>query len=230
MERASSRAGFRSDLLRPVSETATSPRARHCRSPIVAGVSTLECQTQPATARNRRDRMARVQVADDVWAGFRSLAGDRPIAAVLGELVTREVSRDRSRRLREGRLDDRELIEALDRARASRADLETIVARLERRLPLPRGATASAAGHAMLGVSDSDGVRRAETFSTNVPLPNKPDLLMAEARLMRASALLMSGFGLQLVRDLRRTERFSPHRRPRRLLDVSGGVGALRTD
>jgi hypothetical protein len=36
--------------------------------------------------------------------------------------------------LREGELDDRELIEALDRARASRADLEAIVARLERRL------------------------------------------------------------------------------------------------
>ena len=91
-------------------------------------------KTQTATGPVRRDRMARVHVPDDVWADFRSLAGDRPIAAFLGELVTREVSRDRSRRLREGRLDDRELIEALDRARASRADLETIVARLERRL------------------------------------------------------------------------------------------------
>jgi hypothetical protein len=78
--------------------------------------------------------MARVQVADDVWADFRSLAGSQPIAAVLGELVTREVSRHRSRRLRDGQLDDRELIEALERARASQADLETIVARLERRL------------------------------------------------------------------------------------------------
>jgi hypothetical protein len=38
--------------------------------------------------------------------------------------------------------------------------------------------------------SDSDGARRAETFSTNVPLPHKPDLLMAEARPMRASAYL----------------------------------------
>ena len=91
-------------------------------------------RTQPATEPIRRDRMARVHVADDVWADFRILAGDRPIAAVLGELVTREVSRDRSRCLREGELDDRELIEALNRARASRADLETIVARLERRL------------------------------------------------------------------------------------------------
>jgi hypothetical protein len=46
-----------------------------------------------------------------------------------------------------------------------------------------------ARSRARLEVSDSDGDRRAETFSTNVPLPHKPDLLMAEARLMRASAL-----------------------------------------
>jgi hypothetical protein len=78
--------------------------------------------------------MARVQVADDVWADFRSLAGDRPIAAVLGDLVTKEVTRHRSRRVREGALDDRQLIEALERARATQADLETIVTRLERRL------------------------------------------------------------------------------------------------
>jgi hypothetical protein len=42
----------------------------------------------------------------------------------------------------------------------------------------------------MQGVSDSEGTPRAETFTTNVPLPNPPDLLMAEARLVRASALL----------------------------------------
>ena len=78
--------------------------------------------------------MARVQVADEVWADFRSLAGDRPIAAVLGELVTREVTRDRSRRGREGQLDDRELVDALDRARTTQAELETIAERLERRL------------------------------------------------------------------------------------------------
>src|SRR5215211_273883 len=89
-------------------------------------------KTVPAVPPTRRDRMARVHVADDVWADFRSLAGDRPIAAVLGELVTREVSRNRSRRVREGRLDDRELVDALERARATHADLEVIAARLER--------------------------------------------------------------------------------------------------
>ena len=44
-------------------------------------------KVKPATSPARHDRMARVQVADEVWADFRSLAGDRPIAAVLGELV-----------------------------------------------------------------------------------------------------------------------------------------------
>jgi hypothetical protein len=83
---------------------------------------------------NSCDHMARVNVADDVWADFRSLAGDRPIAAILGELVTREVTRDRSRRVREGQLDDRELVDALERARATQAELETLVDRVERRL------------------------------------------------------------------------------------------------
>ena len=91
-------------------------------------------KVKPATSPARHDRMARVQVADEVWADFRSLAGDRPIAAVLGDLVEREVRRDRSRRVREGRLDDRELIDALERARATQTDLAAIVAGLERRL------------------------------------------------------------------------------------------------
>lgn len=47
-------------------------------------------KTKVAVPPTRRDRMARVNVADDVWADFRSLAGDRPIAAILGELVTRK--------------------------------------------------------------------------------------------------------------------------------------------
>jgi hypothetical protein len=91
-------------------------------------------KTKVAVPPTRRDRMARVNVADDVWADFRSLAGDRPIAAILGELVTREVTRDRSRRVREGQLDDRELVDALERARATQAELETLVDRVERRL------------------------------------------------------------------------------------------------
>jgi hypothetical protein len=87
----------------------------------------------------------------------------------------------------------RGLDQPLAQRRAERAGVGAAVSAPWRRMP--RAANANAAGHAMLGVSDSDGVRRAETFSTNVPLPSKPDLLMAEARLMRASALLMSGLG-----------------------------------
>lgn len=79
----------------------------------------------------RRDRMARVQVTDEVWSDFRALAGHRPMSELLGELVTREVAKYRSRKLREGALQPDELVEALDRAQAQQDDLEAIVARLE---------------------------------------------------------------------------------------------------
>jgi hypothetical protein len=76
--------------------------------------------------------MARVQVADDVWADFRAAAGHRPISEVLGELVTREVDRYRSRRIRDGQLDSRELADALEYAARQQADLAAIAERLER--------------------------------------------------------------------------------------------------
>lgn len=75
--------------------------------------------------------MARVRVKDDVWSDFCDLAGSRPVAVVLGELVTREVERHRSKRLREGQLDDRQLVDAVERARDQQADLAAIVERLE---------------------------------------------------------------------------------------------------
>lgn len=75
--------------------------------------------------------MARVQVPDDVWADFKSLAGYRPMSELIGELVTREVERYRSRRLREGQLEPDQLLEALERARQQQADLQAIVERLE---------------------------------------------------------------------------------------------------
>jgi hypothetical protein len=77
--------------------------------------------------------MARVHVSDNVWAEFRS-ADTTPLNLRLGELVTREVDRSRSRRLREGQLDDKDLVEALDRARDLHADLTAMVDRLEHRL------------------------------------------------------------------------------------------------
>ena len=76
--------------------------------------------------------MARVQVADDVWADLRAAAGNRPISVVLGELVGREVDRYRSRRLRDGQLDPDALVDALADARRQQADLALIVERLER--------------------------------------------------------------------------------------------------
>jgi hypothetical protein len=76
--------------------------------------------------------MAMVQVTDDVWADFRVAAGNRPISEVLGELVSREVDRYRSKRLRQGQLEPSELVDALEDARRQQGDLELIVSRLER--------------------------------------------------------------------------------------------------
>jgi len=86
----------------------------------------------------KRDRMARVAVADDVWTDFRALAGNDSIATVLGGLVEREVDRHRARRLRAGQLDDHQLIDALDRARELHDQLAAIVERLEHRLDQQR--------------------------------------------------------------------------------------------
>src|SRR4051812_45195890 len=87
-----------------------------------------------ATPDASRDHMARVRVADDVWAEFRAAAGATPISAVLGDLVKREVGRDRARRAKAGSLDDRDLLVALDRAHELQENLASTVAALERRL------------------------------------------------------------------------------------------------
>jgi hypothetical protein len=78
--------------------------------------------------------MTRVHVTDDVWADFSAAAGPMPLNLILGQLVEREVARDRSRRLKEGEVEDRELLDALERARGLHADLQTLVARLECRV------------------------------------------------------------------------------------------------
>jgi hypothetical protein len=85
--------------------------------------------------------MARVRASDEVWAEFRAAAGLQPINLLLGELVERHVQRVRSQQLRSGKLDDAELIDALDRAHALHRDLGVIVARLEQRLDREAGAT-----------------------------------------------------------------------------------------
>src|SRR3954454_6403813 len=83
----------------------------------------------PAT----RDRQARVKVTDDVWDEFRLLTRTEGIGEALGRLVTREVERSRTRRVRDGSADDQAVLDALERANELQADLAAIVARLERR-------------------------------------------------------------------------------------------------
>lgn len=69
-----------------------------------------------------------------MWWEFRDVVGNDSIAAYLGRLVERAVERDRVRRVRDGRVDDVELLDAVERARELHNDLAAIVARLERRL------------------------------------------------------------------------------------------------
>jgi hypothetical protein len=44
-------------------------------------------------AADQRDRMARVQVSDEVWAAFRAGLGTTPVNVALGHLVRRAVGR-----------------------------------------------------------------------------------------------------------------------------------------
>ena len=90
-------------------------------------------------------RMARVAVADDVWADFRDAIHPRSVSDALGTLVAKEVDRYRSRRLKDNTLEPRELLDALNRAQRQQADLAAIVERLEalqamRGRPLPNPA------------------------------------------------------------------------------------------
>ena len=77
--------------------------------------------------------MARVRVTEEVWAEFRSLAADRPLSLVLGELVEREVRQHRERRIRDRSVDDAEVLEALDRAEQLHGELSAMVEWLRRR-------------------------------------------------------------------------------------------------
>ena len=84
-----------------------------------------------------RDHMARVHVSDEVWAEFRRGAGNTPMSQVLGRLVESEVERDRARRIRSGSVDDKIVLDALERACELREDVAAIIDRLERRTAPP---------------------------------------------------------------------------------------------
>ena len=87
----------------------------------------------PVARAERRDHMARVHVDDATWQTFKSAAGYTPISEVLGQLVTRHVHNHQARQAAAGELGDRELIDALERARELQRDLGWLVQRLEDR-------------------------------------------------------------------------------------------------
>jgi hypothetical protein len=79
-------------------------------------------------AAHERDRIARVQVSDEVWAAFRAGLGTTPVNAALGELVRREVGR----KTRRSANDARGIRIALADAREVAHELASLIARLER--------------------------------------------------------------------------------------------------
>jgi len=79
-------------------------------------------------ARARRDRMARVQVSDEVWSAFRASLGATPVSVALGELVRREVGR-RERRTASS---EQGIRLAVQDARAVAEELQKMIARLDR--------------------------------------------------------------------------------------------------
>jgi hypothetical protein len=74
-----------------------------------------------------RDRMARVQVSDEVWSAFRLGLGPKPVSVALGELVEREVGRQQRRSASD--VESARL--ALQDARALAQELEQLISRLE---------------------------------------------------------------------------------------------------
>jgi hypothetical protein len=88
----------------------------------------LRAQRAAKEAADQRDRMARVQVSDEVWAAFRVGLGTTPVNVALGELVRREVARNARRSA-----DDAAGIRiALADAREVADELTSLITRLER--------------------------------------------------------------------------------------------------
>src|SRR3954470_13683822 len=84
--------------------------------------------------RTSSGQTARVRVDDAIWRDFREAIGERTVADALGEFVEAEVARWHRRRATDDEsLTDRELAEALDRARTLSATLIALVERLEMR-------------------------------------------------------------------------------------------------
>jgi hypothetical protein len=88
----------------------------------------LRAERAAKEAADQRDRIARVQVSDEVWAAFRAGLGTTPVNAALGELVRREVGR----KARRSADDARGIRVALADAREVADELTSLIARLER--------------------------------------------------------------------------------------------------
>src|SRR5271157_6583417 len=93
----------------------------------------LRAERAEAEARARRDRMARVQVSDEVWSAFRANLGATPVSVALGELVRREVGRSERRTAR----DEQGVRMAVEDAQAVAEELQEMIARLERQISSP---------------------------------------------------------------------------------------------
>ena len=90
----------------------------------------LRAERAESEAQAQRDRMARVQVSDEVWSAFRASLGTTPVSVALGELVRREVGR-RERRTAD---DEQGVRLAVEDARAVADELQEMIARLERQV------------------------------------------------------------------------------------------------
>ena len=80
---------------------------------------------------------ARVRVDDETWAEFRTSLGGRSVAEALGTHVEVEVARWRRQKATRPELDEREVIELLERIEAATVTLDALARRLQPRLPMP---------------------------------------------------------------------------------------------
>jgi hypothetical protein len=87
----------------------------------------LRAERAESEARAQRDRMARVQVSDEVWSAFRASLGATPVSVALGELVRREVGR----RERRTASDAQGVRLAVEDARAVAEELQEMIVRLD---------------------------------------------------------------------------------------------------
>ena len=89
-----------------------------------------------APARVPPSRIARVRVDESTWATFKAAIGDQSVAEVLGRYVEAEAARAQRERMDEDDITERQLVDALEKARVLTGSLERITSRLEARLQL----------------------------------------------------------------------------------------------